>query len=300
MTKQTQQNTDTLFTDDFMTFESDIRLEQEIQKFSKYDSYYVVSGCVKERREKFDALWKIFKSYADSHFLKQYKNNFHERTWEMYIGCVLLQNNLSIKPLDKGPDFIVSDKEYIECVACTLGDENKPDSVPEIFIAKTPEEIHVQNVPIDQMILRITSVIKDKHEKYKNCKTINKLKPYIVAINSGVFKHPQDYMGIPLVIKALFSLQFLQINQKGEKSFSWRQSTQKGNIQIPVNNFTNDSFKEISGIIFSDKDVLNHPEKIGDDCIFINNPNAINPVDINRYFFLKRWQAENYELTKLY
>ncbi len=295
-----QKNKDTLFTDSFPFVDSDVELDQIKQSFSQYDPYYITSGCIKERKEILDALWKIFEPYKDSHFLGQYKTQFHQRTWEMYVGCLLLQNNLQIKSLDEGPDFIVDDKEYIECVVCTRGDKNKPDSVPEMFVARTLDEMRVQDVPVDQMIMRMTSVIEDKHKIYQERTNIDKNKPFVVAVNSGALTHPQDYLGIPLIIKALFGLQFLQISQSGNESFSWRQEAKKSSSPISVNNFTNDSYKEISGIIFSDRNVIDRHDKIGEDCIFINNPFAKNPVDPARFLFLKRWYAEKDKLTKLY
>lgn len=302
MENKFQQNADTLFTDNFPIVNSDIELEKMKQKFSKYDPYYVVSGCTKERREKFDALWQVFNPYCDSHFLEQYKNksNFHKRTWEMYTGCILLKNNMHIQSLDEGPDFIVDGIEYIECVAVSKGDPDKPNSVPEMFVATTPEEIRAESVPVDKMILRITSAVKDKYEKYKNWTNIDKNKPYIIVLNTSELDYPQDYLGIPLVIRALFGLHFLQITQNGKKSFSWRQNVSKINTLIPVNNFTNDLWKEISGVIFSDKNVLNHSKINGEDCVFINNPFAANPVNPKRYSFLKNWCAKNNELIKLY
>ena len=74
----------------------------------------------------------------------------------------------------------------------------------------------------------------------------------------------------------------------------------KDKSPIPVNYFTNDSRKEISAIIFSDKDILNSPSTIGSDCVFINNPFAVNPVNFKRYSFLKSWKATKNKITKLY
>lgn len=290
----------TLFTDSFPLVDSDDELNRVKKKFIQYDPYYIASGCIEERKEKLDVLWNIFKPYKDSHFLEQYKIQFHKRTWEMYIGCVLLENKFLIKSLDKGPDFIIADKEYIECVACSRGDLDKQDSVPEMFVARSLGEMQVQDVPVEKMILRITSVVKDKHEKYQKWDNIDKNKPFIVAVNTAELQHPQDYLGIPLIIKALFGLQFLRISQSGDESFSWRKNAEKSDSLIPVDGFTNDLYKGISGIIFSDRNVISHPDKIGEDCIFVNNPFAKNPVDLERFSFLKRWYAENGKLTKLY
>ncbi len=296
----------TLFTDKFPKINSDTELARLQKKLHKYDPYYVTSGCVLERRRKLDKLWKKFHPFADSFFLKQYKLSFHDRTWEMYLGNILLINNLKIEPLDKGPDFFVDNSEYIECVICERGEKDLPNSVPELHFTEDPMDITVQDVPVDKMILRITSVIDCKYKKYlaDNWEHIDKDKPFIIAINSGLLQHPQDYLGIPLIIKALFGIEHLKIGiGSGNTSFSFRSSLQKINSikPIPIDLFTSETYKEISGIFFSDKTVINHPNNIGEDCIFINNPFAKNPVNFEKYSFFKHWHADKKgKITKLY
>lgn len=59
--------------------------------------------------------------------------------------------------------------------------------------------------------------------------------------------------------------------------------------------------KKLCGIIFCDQYVINHSEKIGDDCIFINNPYATFPVEDFFSAFLKRWHAEkDWKITRVY
>lgn len=299
---------DPLFTVDLPLVNTNSELEKIKSLFPNYDPYFIVSGCKKDRREKFESLWARFRPYADSHFRIQIKTNFHQRSWEMYIGNVLLVKNLLIQSKDEGPDFIVNDNFYIECVACTKGDKNKSDSVPEMYIATTPNQIRWQDVPTDKMILRITQVIKDKaieqYGKWKDKKWFNEKVPFIIAINTGDLEYPQDYLGIPLIIKALFGLEFMKISQSGSKSFSWRKVIKKeGGIDVQVNFFTDNNFDFVSGALFSDKLLLNHPKNIGDDCIFINNPFAKNLLDKDFIKLFRNWYAKvenGIKLTKNY
>ena len=293
---------ESLFTVSLPFVDTDKELENIIAMYPQYDPYFIVSGCVKERREKFDKLWRRYKPCADRHFLNQIRTSFHQRSWEMYIGNVLLAKELSINSENEGPDFIVNNNIYIECVACTKGDPKKLDSVPEL------KERHVQDIPVDQMILRITQAIKDKtleqyEKKWKNKRWFKQDMPFVVAINTGDFNYPQDYFGIPLVMKALFGLQFLQISQNGNESFSWREEIKKGN-GVPVNYFANENFKAVSGVLFSDNTVLGHPDNIGDDCIFINNPFAQNIIEPGFISLFNNWYAEKengfIKLTKNY
>lgn len=287
---------DSVFIKEFPLVKSDSELEKVKQMYPKFDPYFIASGCIKERREKFNKMWKNYKSYADSNFLTEIKTNFHQRSWEMYVGSVLLEKGLTIKSEDKGPDFIVDNDLYIECVAPTKGNLGKPDSVPEMFVALTPEEIRVQDVPFDKIILRITGAVKDKalaqYEKWKSKKWFDPKAPFIIAINTGDLAHVED-PSMPNVLKALFGFQFLQINIKtGATNFSHRDRVEKSNNEsVSVNYFINEDFSFVSGVLFSDKSVLNHPKNIGEDCMFVNNPFANNLVDKSFTEFFKNWSA---------
>ncbi|MBF0472784.1 MAG: hypothetical protein HQK91_07245 [Nitrospirae bacterium] len=90
---------------------------------------------------------------------------------------------------------------------------------------------------------------------------------------------------------ALFGWECQQIDLKGNISSAFRQKIIKGDSTVPVTIFMNDSYKEISVIIFSDKTVEQSRQTIGEDCIFINNPFAKNPVDSLMVSFLNRWCA---------
>jgi cellulose synthase/poly-beta-1,6-N-acetylglucosamine synthase-like glycosyltransferase len=127
----------TIFTVELPLIKTNEELEKIKQMYPKYDSYFIASGCCKERREKFDKLWEKYKLCADGHFLNQIRTNFHQRTWEMYIGNVLLEKELTIQSQNEGPDFVIDNiayTHYIECVAPTKGDPVKPDQFPRCLL----------------------------------------------------------------------------------------------------------------------------------------------------------------------
>lgn len=286
----------TIFTVELPLVKTNEELEKVKGAYPKYDPYFIASGCCKERRYKFDKLWEKYKPYADRHFLDQIRTNFHQRSWEMYIGNVLLEKKLTIQSQNEGPDFVIDNIAYIECVAPTKGDPDKPDSVPEMFVATKPEEIRAQDVPDDKMILRITGSIKgkalDQYEKWKNKMWFDSKMPFVISVNTGDLEHVED-PSMPNVLKALFGFQFPQINIKtGATNFSHRGKVGKSNNEpVPVNYFTNKDFSFVSGVLFSNNSVLNHPENIGEDCFFANNPFANNPVDESFVKLFKNWTA---------
>jgi hypothetical protein len=286
---------DSLFFDGLPNVSTNQMLDIVKASYPAVDPYYIASACVEEKKHRFDTLWREFEPYADRHFRNQVKINFHQRTWEMYVGNVLLGKGLSIQSKNEGPDFVIDKTAYIECVAPTKGDPTKPDSVPEMFIAIKPEETRAQDVPVDKMVLRITQAIKNKANQYENWKSekwFDTKIPFIVAINTGDLSHVED-PSMPNVLKALFGFQFIQINIKtGAFDFSHRNEVPKTNNEsVPVNYFVSQDFDFISGVLFSDKTVLNHPENIGEDCIFVNNPFAKNSVNESFVGLFRNWRA---------
>jgi len=196
---------DSIFTIELPLVNTNEELKQIKKAHSDCDPYFIASGCIKERQEKFNNLWNQFKSLADKHFLSQVKKEFHERTWEMYVGCVLKKYFSDVLSEDNGPDFILNkgevDEIFIEAVACKKG--NSADAVPEMIVAERSEDIIVQDVPHDEMLLRLSSSITYKANKYEDfIKTQEK--PYIIAVNKGALGHSDPQ--IPLVLKCLFGL----------------------------------------------------------------------------------------------
>jgi hypothetical protein len=137
------------------------------------------------------------------------------------------------------------------------------------------------------------------YQCWKNKKWFNLKMPFIIAINTGDLSHIED-PSVPNVLKALFGLRFLQINiNTGVINFLYRDKVYKlNNKPVPVNYFTNEDFSFVSGVLFSDKLVLNHPENIGEDCIFVNNPFTNNPVDESFVKLFKNWTV-NKENNKI-
>lgn len=288
----------TLF-EDKIQISKNTNIQRLFEKYPKYDPYYIVSSGIKERREHIDKIWKIYQPYASNHFLKEYKlkDNFHSRTWEMYVGAILIANgiffNKNLK--DDWPDFSVEDTLYIECIACRNANSvNKSDFVP---LQKYDGKVH--DIPKDQMLLRISSAFRDKYLLYKT-KNVDSTIPYVIAINSGIFNHTQGSV-LPLIYDLLFGIDCFvaKYTREGikisniELDIKTREKLYKGRTKSPVevNLFQTTKFSEVSAVIFSSNLIINSPKNIedwGTDCLIIPNPNARNPINIDKYHFLKK------------
>ncbi len=284
-----------IFTDDFPEISTNNELQKIIKEYPKYDPYYIATCCIKERKEIFDSLWQIYQPLADKHFLSDCKKHFHQRTWEMYLGVVLIKNDLNISSSEKGPDFVVDkgreNEIFVEATACTRGDTK--DAVPEEYFAEKAEKIRVQDVPNDKMLIRLTNSLDSKYNKYKNI-IKKKDKPYIIAINRAGLGYLDD---IPLILKCLFGLGFQSFQMINGKFFNagWEMKKivfKESGAKVPISFFEEEEHDIVSAVIYSEKSVLNCPKEIGSDCILVHNPKAKLPIDLKMFSFLGQYKVK--------
>jgi hypothetical protein len=269
-----------LFTDNFPFITNDSELQALKDQYPDYDSYYVASGSIQERKEKFDRLYQKYHSYADRHFLTEVKKKFHQRTWEMYLGCALLHKGITFTSKDQGPDFLIEHdgkKIWIECIACEKGDG--VDRVPDLRYGV------VQSVPSNEMLIRIASALKAKHEKYKKYLedgTVEATDQFVIAVCRGDLGHVDA--AIPLVLRVVFAIGHPTITMPRDGSPSrsgWSTvpfiEKQNGS-RVPMTFFLENEHAGISAVIYSKDTVLNHPDVVGEDIVVVHNKLATNPL----------------------
>lgn len=72
--------------------------ENELDKIKKQfkdlnlDEYFLVSSALEERKDFFDSLYEVYEPYSDEGFLKDVQIQFHQRSWEMYLGAMMFRN----------------------------------------------------------------------------------------------------------------------------------------------------------------------------------------------------------------
>lgn len=286
-----------LFPENFPDVSTQAELNDLLSKNSTYDPYYVVSGSIPDRRKRFENLYKIYKDHADTHFLRNIKHQFHERTWEMYMGCSLLSKGIDFVSNDEGPDFLIENhdkKIWIECVTCNEGYGD--DKVPPFLYSS------FQSVPENEMCMRIANTIQKKYSDYSK-KFLNKIVSpediYIIAVNSGALPFPDG--AIPLILRCLFAVGHMTITFPRDSSESFpgwsqiRSLKKKNGSKVPMDFFLNKEHVGINGALYCGKNVLNHADPIGSDIFGINNPIANHPfpVKIKTAFKGYYWNASD-------
>jgi hypothetical protein len=296
MQLKANKKSDTLFVNNYPEDCDNETIKKFQDKNPNQDPYYIATACIKERKERVDKLWDIFKPYASKHFLSEYKKkgNFHSRTWEMYLTSVFIKNkyNISVSKKDNWPDIKLDNNICIECVTPNnANNPNKSDYVPAIKFGK------VRDVPTEQIKMRLTSSIHSKIEDYKRKKNYKK-QPFIIAINSANLGNHQN-PGYPIIFSILWGYDDFclhlerigtQVISKGVELQTKSQILKNNDPQKPIDVaiFETDKYAEISGVIFSNNSVFNYPDILGLDCMYIPNPYAKFPVDYDCFPFFVR------------
>ena len=233
-----------------------------------------------------ELLWPRFSPYADSNFLREAKDNFTERFWEMYLGCTLLDCGYEIgTPGDEGPDLyahVWTRRVWFEATAPSAG--TGKDQVPE------PEVEKATRVPDDQILLRLTGAIDAKRQHFEAVKAKGITSEHdgaVVCINGRNIPHTISDYWPHRIVRAVFPIGYPTLTVARDtldtvhSGFDLRPHLEKASgTEIPTTGFTDDSLAMISALIYSRVDCANHPPKLGDDFICVHNPNASNPLPI--------------------
>jgi len=145
-----------LFSENLGEVKTDEELASLQQQFPHYDPGYITqSAGLPRRREKewMEKLWEQYEQYADPNFLEDFKRQFAQRSWELYLGAILLNRGFKLgRHNSAGPDFDVQNNKgsrltWVEAIATDKGKGS--DKVPEMVRGI------VTDVPEEAMLLRI-------------------------------------------------------------------------------------------------------------------------------------------------
>lgn len=256
-----------------------------------------------------EEMWKKYELHAEPSFQKKATEDFHAKIWEMYLGCVLIDNgmNLQVKQKVKGPDLCVrlDDRHlWIEAIAPKSGTGD--NAVPEV----NTESDEAMDVPEKQILLRLTGAIEEKYKKYQKYITGESpiIKPkdyYVIAINGGRINFGFLLKGgIPFIVSCAFGLGNEVLTIKGNNvsgSYEYREkiNTCAGN-PVNTNIFRSKQYSGISAVLYSCMNVANHPNQAGSEIDLVHNPFALpdNSLPLDIFPFGTEWWVENNELMR--
>ena len=250
-------------------------------------------------------LWERYKPLADDHFLSDAQKHFHERFWEMYLACTLMENGIDLKSTGgTGPDFYFETPErkvWIEAVA--PGPGTGADRAPEIIYGVGGTVAH------DPIVLRLTAAIRDKKLLMESAISKGIVSPddaIIIAVNHRNI--PKAFMGstIPFILKAVFPFGHLSVafNRDTMEIVDSRYAytpkiTKHGGAEVSTEAFLDPAYAIVSGVIDSGVNCVNYPEKMGKDFLLVHNPTARQELPCSPFTWCRQNRYENGEIIEV-
>ena len=263
------------------------KTEYEDMLYSRIRDY---SGDIKVKKQ-IGKFWDTYKNIAPKGFFKeiQRKNCFHSRWWEMFCGVGLISIGFEVRTskVEKGPDFELSknDNRYI-VEAIAPGEGCSADKLPAF---ECDYEVRSFDLPEKEFLLRLTSAITEKLNKYKiylEKGIVSNQDALIIALSSCNLHQYGSLMDYPVLapLKVLRGFGFECINLKtGRRAIAKRERISKNSGEmVDVNLFAREDMRIISALLYSNVDPLNSPDQPEKTFVLIKNTNALNPInDIN-------------------
>jgi hypothetical protein len=257
-----------------------------------------------EDKEFIEALWQVYRPYADRHFRNDARTHFQERFWEMYLGVTLIKHGFTIDAGNTtGPEFFIKEtipKTWVEAIAPGPGES--ADAVPEMEYGSSV----ATKVPSEEIILRLRHAIREKYRKYAQYLDANIVAPdesYIIAINSQRIRLGIADPELPFIVKSVFPFGNLvavwdtQENRIVESYHNFRDGIEKKSGEtVSTNVFLDPEYARISTVLYSSIDALNRPKVLGSDFILVHNPLARNPLSLGFFAFVFEYWKDNNEL----
>lgn len=226
----------------------------------------------------------------DGKVLYEFQTTFHSMLWEFYIHQVLKEMGEKIDFSKNRPDFIVqnpdgSHKMYIEAVVSQIkkdGRDEKERSMNDVMKVMQPlwklEDYHSI---INEGIVRASNSINEKlkkYEKYSKLDWVDTNVPYIVGVSS----YSQVNYGLESHYSIFALLYGLYMNVDGT-SFFKKEKIIKPNTEseIALNIFNDESYSDISAIMFSSKVTLGKLANLAKSRGLKGSENSAN---VNLYF----------------
>lgn len=272
------------------------------------DPHYVGARENDELRERIEEMWRRYEPYCpDKHFRSHARVNFIARTWELYIGCTLLEAGFKLeRPPAKGPDiatWVNGTRLWIEAVAPDSG--SGADAVPgrdrrgrqqgSIWHGHPPRE--------ESLILRCTSALSTKRSKLAEYTSAGIVAPgdaLVIALTlGGIPDSDVSSPDLPLIIKALFGIGrfFVAVSVDGsgtiEKGFKERpEVTKQSGSTVAATFFHEPESRGISGVLYTNRAIWSAPRHLGSDLIFVHNPEAVVALPVGVFPFAEEHYAD--------
>lgn len=225
-----------------------------------------------------EAQWELFEPYcADpAHFLREARTDFHARTWEMMLACLLLEHGFQLeRPPGDGPDIkIVAGPHgspgpiWIEATTVELGEgpnnsHRQEYPIPELLddAGRAMTENSCFFIPQEEpTILRYTSALEAKRKqraKFGERGIVADSDPFLVAVNGALLHDHSIDDDDPEVLKAVYPIgaAYVSFPRDGGEPVAGNRHrpklTKASGATVATTAFLSDEYRQVSGLLFS-------------------------------------------------
>lgn len=192
----------------------------------------------------------------DNKFVHEFQTTFDSSFWELYLHAVLKCLNCKIDFQHSSPDFVLTSSQV--CIEATIASNAKGSPTSSCSkIDNMPNDLNEFN---RQAIIRLANTFSSKHKKY--LKTYGNLhhvkrKSFVLAI--APFDCPNFNLQVQRPIEALLYNYYVDEEaylKKGNieeslNGYAINEVSKDSGAQISMGVFNDDSYSDISAIIFS-------------------------------------------------
>lgn len=258
-----------------------------------------------------EELWADFAPYCgDRHFLVEARRHFVSRSWEVYIGGVLLRAGFALRrPAPDEPDVIVerpgSPPIWLECTAPGpgTGDDAVRDREQrgEWNATSCPGLRWWEGAMLSEqaLILRCTGALREKCHRWGDLGARRldiTSDPFVVAISlAGIDDADVTDPELPVIVKALLGVGevaievHVPVNDDGgsaglgtvaDVGYTERPTVSKvQGATVSAQPFLDGSARSVSAVLFTTTGIWNiDPPFLGADLTLVHNPQAAAPL----------------------
>lgn len=233
-------------------------------------------------RQEINRMWEIYQELAEPEFVQQFARDPESKYWEMYVGCSMSSIGLKVHRENQGPDFWVegdAGRIWIEAIAPEPGTPGNPDAVPE------PIAKQAADVPVVQILLRLTGAIHKKQAKFKHyyeSGVVPQSEICVIALSAAKLWYPVTPDYVRRAVYEAGSL-YVTIDPKTLETVEQGllhepQIAKQGNLPFDKPTFLNDTCNHISGLLFGWRGIANTPAVWGSELALFHNHKAKHPL----------------------
>lgn len=257
-------------------------------------------------KEVCERLWTAYAPLADPHFREDARINFLQRFWEMYLAVALQHRGMALTRYgNEGPEFYTETagrRIWIEAIAPKQG------AGADRMLDVTYGAAIAEYVPVEKILLRYTSALAAKRERYLAALKKRIIRPedaYVLAVNSRGIPRAHIADGVPYFVQAFLPFGPVTV-VVDTNSFeitgtfrAYRPSVRKvNNAEVSTRTFLDPQSAFCSAVLHSSVDCANHPSELGGEFTVLHNPQAAVSVEPSVFAWCEQLYLRNTALHR--